>query len=376
MKRLPIFLAASALLAATLPAHVSASTAKIITRQVAPGITYKRVFQPKVPRLYHVITLNPSSPYTLDVSPAKPKIPGVDTVANMTRDNKGIVGINGDFQVLPGRPAHLFADDGELFQPAILGGAGRGFGFGADGTPMHIGNTPVQMSMTAPAATAPVARWNSGSPKPGELAVFTTRGGTWEEPPADACAARLLPTGGWHQSGRGQARSFTVDVVRCSSSPLALGEGVVVASKLAGAGADALQGLLPGDTVALSWTLKWKGVTDVLGGSAILVSNGESTTGSNCLSYLCLKHPRTGVGITADGKVLLIVVEGRYWRSKGATPGQFARIFIHEGATYAMNLDGGGSSTMVIEGAIVNYLSDGIQRQVSSSLQIVPDPVP
>lgn len=376
MKRFPLSFLVVAILTSILASQPTSAGAAAITREIAPGITYKRITQPKIPRVTHIVRLDPASGYTLDVVQAKPKLPGMDTVANMTKDNGAIVGINGDFGILPGRPAHLFADDGELFQPAILGGVGRGFGFGADGTTMHIGNTPVNMSMIAPLRTTPVTHWNSGSPKSDELAVFTARGGTMEAPPSDACAARLLPTGGWHDAGRGQQRSFTVDVARCSSAKLALDDGLVVASKLSGIGADAIQELVPGETVSLKWTLGWAGVTDVLGGSAVIVKQGESTVSSNCPSYLCLKHPRTGVGISADGKVLLIVVEGRYWRSKGVTPGQFARIFIQQGATYAMNLDGGGSSTMVVEGKIVNYLSDGVQRQVSSSLQIVPDPVP
>lgn len=376
MKPFPLFFLVVALVTAILASQVASAGAAAITREVAPGITYKRISQPKIPRVTHVVKLDPASGYTLDVVQAKPKLPGMDTVANMTRDNDGIVGINGDFGILPGRPAHLFADDGELFQPAILGGFGRGFGFGADGTPMHIGNTPVNMSMIAPLRTTPVTHWNSGSPKSGELAVFTARGGTMEEPPSDACAVRLLPTGRWHEAGRGQKRSFTVDVARCSSAKLGLEDGIVVSSKLSGSGADAIQELVPGETVSLKWTLGWAGVTDVLGGSAVIVKQGENTASSKCLAYLCLKHPRTGVGITADGKVLLVVVEGRYWRSKGVTPGQFARVFIKQGATYAMNLDGGGSTTMVIEGSIVNYLSDGVQRQVSSSLQIVADPIP
>jgi exopolysaccharide biosynthesis protein len=62
--------------------------------------------------------------------------------------------------------------------------------------------------------------------------------------------------------------------------------------------------------------------------------------------------PRTAIGMNRNGRYLyLIVVDGRQpFYSNGATLSELARLFIEEGAYIAMNLDGGGSSTMVIEG--------------------------
>jgi hypothetical protein len=101
------------------------------------------------------------------------------------------------------------------------------------------------------------------------------------------------------------------------------------------------------------------------------VQDGEvvptCTTGS-----FCRRHPRSGIGVTADGKVLLVVVDGRRagW-SVGMNLTEFAQLFQFLGATSAMNLDGGGSSVMVVQGKVVNKPSDGRERRVSSAVLVL-----
>lgn len=91
--------------------------------------------------------------------------------------------------------------------------------------------------------------------------------------------------------------------------------------------------------------------------------------------------PRTAIGMNRNGRYLyIIVVDGRQpFYSNGATLSELAQIFIDEGAYIAMNLDGGGSSTMVIEGEngqpvilnspIDNYIP-GRERPVANHLGI------
>ena len=84
------------------------------------------------------------------------------------------------------------------------------------------------------------------------------------------------------------------------------------------------------------------------------------------------RHPRTGAGLTADGKLILIVCDGRGMDgSKGYTLAEFAAKFISLGCTDAMNFDGGGSSCIVgAGGAILNHPSDGSERPVTSAIVI------
>jgi hypothetical protein len=102
-----------------------------------------------------------------------------------------------------------------------------------------------------------------------------------------------------------------------------------------------------------------------------------------CVAAICGRHPRTGIGTTADGRLLLVTVDGRRRRhSVGMTLIEFAREFERLGATWALNLDGGGSSTMVVRGKVVNRPSDRSgERFVSSAILVlrgpdVDEPVP
>ena len=73
-----------------------------------------------------------------------------------------------------------------------------------------------------------------------------------------------------------------------------------------------------------------------------------------------------------DGTVLVLVVDGRSNNSKGLTLQELATYFLRLGARDAVNLDGGGSSVMVINGEIVNKPSDGRERPVSMGLGLFP----
>jgi exopolysaccharide biosynthesis protein len=105
------------------------------------------------------------------------------------------------------------------------------------------------------------------------------------------------------------------------------------------------------------------------------VSDRKIAVDPSCSSSFCRANPRTGLGVTATGRILLVVVDGRQSRwSVGATMYRFAAIMKDLGAVEAVNLDGGGSSTMVVRGKVVNRPSDGFQRKVSNAAVILPRP--
>lgn len=83
-------------------------------------------------------------------------------------------------------------------------------------------------------------------------------------------------------------------------------------------------------------------------------------------------HPRTAAGYSADGaRIILAVVDGRTDQSKGVSTKQLADIMKASGAAHALNLDGGGSSVMVVRGAIKNSPSDGAERAVGNALLVI-----
>ncbi|HET6946531.1 MAG TPA: phosphodiester glycosidase family protein [bacterium] len=86
------------------------------------------------------------------------------------------------------------------------------------------------------------------------------------------------------------------------------------------------------------------------------------------------RAPRTAVGITPQGKLIFVTVDGRSKRNTGMTLGELARLMVSLGAREAMNLDGGGSATMVVGGRTVNEPSGGAERAVGSALLILRSP--
>ncbi|MDW8290990.1 MAG: phosphodiester glycosidase family protein [Armatimonadota bacterium] len=83
------------------------------------------------------------------------------------------------------------------------------------------------------------------------------------------------------------------------------------------------------------------------------------------------RHPRTAVGVTADGKLLLVTVDGRQPMSGGMSLHELAQLMQQLGATDAINLDGGGSTTLAIRGGlVVNSPSEGKERPVANAIVV------
>lgn len=83
-------------------------------------------------------------------------------------------------------------------------------------------------------------------------------------------------------------------------------------------------------------------------------------------------HPRTAVGVTADNKMILFVCEGREVTEgvKGLTTADVANVLLDLECVEAINLDGGGSSCMLVNGKSTIKVSDGSQRAVGSTIMI------
>lgn len=128
------------------------------------------------------------------------------------------------------------------------------------------------------------------------------------------------------------------------------------------------------------WLLDDPGEVDVVGGFPELLDDGERVgdlgVGSNP-TFAAARHPRTAIAVDrAGGRLWLVVVDGRQGEySMGMTLPELATLVEALGATEALNLDGGGSSVMVIDGEIVSRPSDaGGERAVANALLLVSDP--
>lgn len=122
-----------------------------------------------------------------------------------------------------------------------------------------------------------------------------------------------------------------------------------------------------------------RGAVELVSGNRLLVKDGQPQ----------LKHsddegraPRTAAALTADGRtLLLLVLDGRSIRSRGATLGETAALLVELGAHTALNLDGGGSAVMVRRGEDgqpdrLTTPSDGDERPIANVLgvRLLPSP--
>jgi len=126
---------------------------------------------------------------------------------------------------------------------------------------------------------------------------------------------------------------------------------------------------------------KPKNIWHALSGSHTLLINGSlHPKYTTCLKpeHCSDVHPRTAIGVTDDNQLIMMVVDGRQpGHSIGVTLPELAYMMQSCGAVDAINMDGGGSSTMVVAGkGIVNIPSDGAERPVSNHLGICVGPCP
>jgi len=100
---------------------------------------------------------------------------------------------------------------------------------------------------------------------------------------------------------------------------------------------------------------EWKMKTAVGGGPVLLQQNGINISNGDEWKFagnaITDKHPRTAMGYTKDNKLIILVVQGRFpGVAEGATLTQEAQILKDLGCWEALNLDGGGSSCMLVNG--------------------------
>jgi hypothetical protein len=118
--------------------------------------------------------------------------------------------------------------------------------------------------------------------------------------------------------------------------------------------------------------------THVVGGSVGLLRDGvpEITAGLDghaSIGMALRRQPRTLAGVTQGGRLLLVTVDGRDPRwSVGLSFPEAAALLRWLGAQQGLSMDGGGSTTMVVDGDVVNRPSDGAERPVGDALFVVP----
>jgi len=218
--------------------------------------------------------------------------------------------------------------------------------------------------------TYPIAVMNR-APAAAQASLFTPRFGT--ETRAVSTSTQVIldgVAGKWTPNGQVTAKVISVTTGDHVSIPAA---GAVIAAN--GVAGWALQKLKIGDEVTLRLGIEPKlDLAQAVGGGPRLLIGGvisvEAAAERFAQIFATRRHPRTALGLYRN-QLVLVTVDGRQpGFSDGMTLWELARLMQSLGCTDAMNLDGGGSTTMVIRGKITNSPSDGWERKVANGLAL------
>jgi hypothetical protein len=171
--------------------------------------------------------------------------------------------------------------------------------------------------------------------------------------------------------------------VSSSSGSAIPANGAVLAAYGPGSRLEEVQGMRDGDTIrVVIATLPRTGtgaLALLIGGWPRILLDGrdvaaDAPTVEGTISRNAeVRHPRSAIGFSRDSSTLyMVVVDGRTQKSVGMTLTELAALMRRVGAWQAMNFDGGGSSAMIVEGALVNAPSDATgERAVGNALLVV-----
>ncbi len=117
-----------------------------------------------------------------------------------------------------------------------------------------------------------------------------------------------------------------------------------------------------------------RGVTDGVSGRPLILDRGRASDELLAFPHAEAHEPRTAVGVSADGHtVYLLTVDGRRGTSHGATLYEVGEVLLELGAYRALNVDGGGSTSMFVaaEGGMVNRPSEHTERVVLNHIGVI-----
>ncbi len=306
----------------------------------------------------YVVTL-PAGKVKLKPALASDTVWGTSSVTDMVSRFGAFAGMNGGFYAHGGGPLGMVMIDGEWITEPILGRTV--LGIMRDGS-VQMANVDFDGRVALPGAgTVKIDGLNRGPGDSDEVILYTGRWGH----PVDyrAGAARvMLSSCGQVLAVNAQGRGMEIPAGGYVLS--AIGPRAAALAKAATGGVATLQ---------LATNPRWSGLLHALGGGPRLVANGKPyvTAGTECFrsDVAAGAAPRSAVGVMPNGDVLLVVVDGRQsGYSAGLGLGEVASFLTRLGVRDAMNFDGGGSSTLVVSGKLVNSPSDGDERGVSNAL--------
>lgn len=326
---------------------------------IAPGVVYRELIKgrPEGPVKSHVLEVDLKSGYALKPVLSNDSVVGTETLSEMAGRVDGVAMINGPYYMRNGEILGLMKIDRTLVSTPDIPRTSIGVtqqGKLVFDAPGFSGYIEMPDKSRIPIDGINRARGQS------ELILYNTYYAFW-----------TLTSGGGTEY---IVRDGRIVEIREDNSVIPDGAVVLSAS---GRTAWIMSGLKAGDRIKVIQTLGpvWDEIVHAVSAGPCLVKNGEiyvTTLGEEFGSDVAGgRAPRTAIGVTKEGKALLVVVDGRRRHSVGLTLLELAQFMLEQGAVEAMNLDGGGSSQMIIGRQIVNEPSDGRERRLGAGIAVI-----
>jgi exopolysaccharide biosynthesis protein len=371
-----------------LAALASSAFASAITKQLAEGVT-----------LYQEINTTPGAEQIVNLVSVDPKVEGVEvkaavgrdvilndepakgceTIGALTERRGAVVGINADFFPMgtdsAGDPLGVCIIDGELVsEPSYRHAVAAILN---DGT--CVFDNPIwKASLTLKSG---VSRQIDGINRNRETnqviaytSIFYSTTRSKYKGTEIICTSEDLPV------RCGSDIKLTVVEVREDSVSSPIPENGMVLSAGGPAAHFLKSNLKPGDTFTVRFDISstngvdWTQVKQAVGGRPWILKDGKEYISMEYekigASFSTTRHPRSAIGRSADGKTMLVTVDGRQGISKGVSLPELSAIMKRLGAVDAINLDGGGSTTLSYRGSVINSPSGGIQRTVANGVLV------
>ena len=346
----------ASLLALVLAGPAAAQRATKTT--LMPGVTYANEvqFTPRGPISIHTITApRPGGLYALrpvlsnNVILGREKLTSIEKKASASAT---VAGVNGDRFSAGGEPSGILIRGGVLDSPPLA--SRSSVGVGADGT-LRVDRVAYDGIWRGNGQRRPL-RLNQ-VPGANGVSLFTPAWGPTTPQIAGVTEAVLpsLPpttTGGELSAQVGQIGPTN------GGTAIPPGGAVIMARGTGGAKLVAEAPAGTPVTVRLTLTPSWSDVTDAIGGGPLLVKGGKPIFRANemfSIDQLVPRSARTAIGQLADGRLVLVVVDGgRLGYSVGMTNFELALALVRLGCVTASALDGGTSSAMAFDGALLD----------------------
>ncbi len=349
-------------------------------RQVAPGVKHIFLHQEEGPWVINILQASRSNPsLSLSTLLARGRVLGNAALSTMVSSTAAappyaVAAINGDYFRRPpdpyvGDPFGLQILQGELVSFPYL--SRSALFIGPNGS-LSIERSHISAWATSSRGLRHVIHGLNQPRDPQELVLYTPRFGA--STGANSFGVELLLRAPETKiTPSCEIKAQITAILRDGNTPIPPDRMV-----LSGHGVSAwfLEQLQQGEEITISLRLEPdpQGVLEAIGGGPRLLREGKVSVEAEQEDFnngfATQRHPRTAVGYS-DTDLFFVTVDGRQpGRSEGMTLYELANLLLKLGAKEALNLDGGGSTEMLVQGQTVNYPSDGGERQIANALAL------